>query len=264
MALILFWLGGLSFAGCCLWMGLFGLTVEAGLASIASLFITVLGFRGMYLYRRFKQLEYLGFAYVMLGVSAFLGMIILAIIGGLFPRWSFWPVMPVVILSIVAINIARRGMKKAGTLFDLRRVDPLSRPVALQENIKYEGYEVVTGFSQYGPSLSQRGRIFLEHEAQLPCIIKAKGGSVGVYELSGKKPASHVKKALLRDLAELVASLEIASKEIKGRVIEVTPVRTSVLLKKYELAQEELASVCQDLLRVEAIIDQYTKGKAGV
>ena len=77
------------------------------------------------------------------------------------------------------------------------------------------------------------------------------------------KPASHVRQALLRDLAELVANLKVTSKELKGRVIEVTPARTSVLLNRYELTPEELASVCQVLLRVEATLDNYLKGERG-
>jgi len=260
MILILFWLGGLSLAGCVVWASLFSFALETGLVMVASLFVAAVAFRGMDRVRRLKNLDYLGQAYILVGVGAFLGFVVLEIMQTAISL-SLWVACPLPCLGGWAMCIfARRRMKRAGLLFDLRRVGTLPKQIAPQENIKCEGYEVVTGFSQFGPSTSQRGRIFLEHKAQLPCIIRAKGGSVGIYEISGKKPASHVKQAFLRDLAELVASLKLTSKELKGRVIEVTYTQASVLFKKYELTTEELASVCQVLLRVETILDQYTKG----
>lgn len=260
MWLILLWLGGLSLAGCIVWAAVFGLTIEAGLATLASLFVADIGFRYTGRMRRLKVLEHLGYVYICGAAGAFCGFVVLEVMQLAIPL-SLWAVLPFACLGWALVYFARHCMKRAGLLFDLRRVGTLPTRIALQENIKCEGYEVVTGFSQYGSSKSQRGRVFLEHKAQLPCIIRAEGGSVDVYEISGKKPASHVKQAILLDLTELVASLKATSKELKGRVIEVTPARTSVLLKKYELTPEELARVCQVLLRVEAGLGNYLKGE---
>ena len=290
MALILLWLGGLSFAGCIIWMWLFGFTFESGLVMVASVFVAAVAFRRMDRVRRLKSLDYLGQVYIVVSMGAFCGFVVLAILelehvyGG-----SLWPLLPFICLGGALTYIARHRMKRAGQLFDLRWVGTLPRRAALQENIKCEGYEVVTGFSQYGASTSQRGRIFLEHEAQLPCVIRAEAGSASVYEIPAykgwvaqgstllresyfhnpfsvpkrTKPASHVEQALLQDLSKLIADLKVISKELKGGLIEVTPERTSVLLKKYELTPEELGSACQLLLRVEATLDNYLKGERG-
>ena len=69
---------------------------------------------------------------------------------------------------------------------------------------------------------------------------------------------------LFEELSQFVGDLKVITKELKGGMVEITPEQTSVLLKKYELTPEELASACQVLLRVETILDQYAKGKAGV
>lgn len=290
MWLMLLWLGGLSFAGCIVLTGLFGFALETGLVVVASVFVAAVAFRGMDRLRRLKNLDYLGQAYIYVGVGVFCGFIVFNIVQPAISL-SLWAALPFACLGWALGYFARHHMKRAGLLVDLlvdlRRVGTVPKLASLEENIKCEGYEVATGFSQYGSSTSQRGRIFLEHEAQLPCVIRAKAGSVSVYEIPAYmswiarkgslwresyfhnpfsvperiEPTPHVEQALLQDLAELVASLKVMSKELKGKVIEVTPDRTSVLLKKYELTPEELASVCQVLLRVEAMLDQYTKGE---
>ncbi len=288
MWLTLLWLGGLSLAGCIVWTSLFGFALETGLVMVASVFVAAVAFRGMDRVRRLKNLNYLGQAYIYVGVGTFLGFVVLEIIQTAISL-SLWAVLPLACVGWAMCIFARHRLKQAGQLFDLRRVGTLPRQASFPENIKCEGYEAVTGFSRYGSSTDQRGRIFLERETQLPCVIRAKSGSVNAYEIpaytswierkgsswresylhnpfsvpKGIKPTSHVQQALLRDLEELVASLKVTSKELKGRVIEVTPERTSVLLKKYELTPEELTSVCQVLLRVEVAIDDYKKGKAG-
>ncbi len=289
MALILLWLGGLSFAGSIVWADVSGFSTHTGLAMLATAALGFIGFKGLDVRRRLETLSNLGWAYFVCGVFAyfiFIFVIEFKLMSAPLPWWSL------AFLCIGGFGLGmgcRRRMKRAGLLFDLRRVSSLPGQAGLQENIKCEGYEVATGFSQYGPSTSQRGRIFLEHEAQLPCVIRAKAGSVSVYEIPAYmswiarkgslwresylhnpfsvpkriKPTSHVQQALLRDLAELVASLKVMSKELKGRVIEVTPDRTSVLLKKYELTPEELGGTCDALLRVASMIDDYVKRERG-
>lgn len=296
MALILLWLGGLSLAGCIIWVALFGLTTETVLVMVASLFVAFLGFRGMDRVRRLKSLENLGFVYVVAGLCSVMAFILLDARGYLdfSPPQSlpFWLSVALIWAGTTAALAAVHLLEKAGVLLDLRR-----QPAA-PANIRFEVWEVDAGYTQgYGyitiPITRPIGRVFVAHQAQLPCVIRAKGGSVSVYEIPayetwlarktsrrrkwlgiGKvsyhdnpfkvpkdiKPPSALERTLVANLGELVTRLQVISKQHKGDLIELTPDRISVLLKKHEVTREELARTCDLLLRVEAMLDDYTKG----
>ena len=304
MALILLWLGGLSFAGCIVWAGLFGFSTHVVLAMLATAALGFIGFKGLDVRRRLETLSNLGWAYFVCGVFAYF-VFILAIefklMSAPLPWWSL------AFLCVGGLGLGmgcRRRLKQQGMLLDLsgtpflnpelakelcERYDRLSNQAQALRTIRLRGYKAVSGFTQYGPMYRDIGRISFEHQAQLPCVIRAKAGSVSVYEIPAynawvarkgslwresylnnpfsvpkrTKPASHVQQAFLQDLWDFVAGLKVISKELKGALIEVTPERTSVLLKKYELTPEELSSACQLLLRVEGMLDNYTKGNPG-
>ena len=285
MALILLWLGGLSFAGCIIWATLSGLTIEVVLATLASVLVAGIGFRYTGSTRRLKGLEHLGYVYLMVGIFAGLGSITINELFNTLTNGAVYAMGLLMASGFWLARLSRRRMKESGLLFDLRRADTLPGPAALQGNIKFEGYEIAGLSPSGGPSLSQRGRIFLEHEAQLPCVIRAKAGSVSVYEIStyrtwveGKgslwresynhnpfrvprriKPASHVQAAILQELGELVPRLSTISQEFKSNLIELKPERFSLLLKKYELSREEMSDACVLLPRITALIDEHFK-----
>lgn len=295
MWLILLWLGGLSFAGCIVWAGLFGFSTHVVLAMLATAALGFIGFKGLDVRRRLETLSNLGWAYFICGILAMGAKTIAPL--------SWWTVAFLACGGFALGMGCRLRLKQQGMLLDLsstpflnpefvgqlcERYDSLSNQAEALRRIRLSGHKAVSGYTQYGPMYRDIGKISSEHQAQLPCVIRAKAGSISVYEIPAYmswvarkgslwresylnnpfgvpkriKPTSHVQQALLRDLAELLASLKVTSKELKGRVIEVTPARTSVLLNKYELTPEELASVCQVLLRVEAMLDDYIKGDA--
>lgn len=295
MVLVLLWLGALSLAGCIVWVALFGFTIEVSLAIPASLVAGFLGFRGMDRVRRLKSLEYLGFVYVVAGLGSAMAFIVLDMRGYLdfSPPQSlpFWLSVALINGGVVVVGAALHLLEKAGVLLDLRR-----QPAA-PANIRFEVWEVDAGYTQgYGyipiPITRPIGRVFVAHQAQLPCVIRAKGGSLSVYETPayetwlarktsrrrkwlgiGKvsyhdnpfkvpkdiKPSSALERTLVAKLGELVTRLHVISKQHKGDLIELTPDRISVLLKKHEVTREELARTCDLLLQVATMLDDHMK-----
>lgn len=329
--LILLWLGALSLAGCIIWTGLFGLTIQVGLAMLASSFVAVVGFRRLDR-ERVKSLKYLYKVYGWLGAGALAGYFVLGIMYGLgvSPVFLQWWVFGVFLALFWVLRfLARESMKEAGMLFNLsersqlesmfQQLDEatkqqmggteavekllsesdesLRRHAKVPATIKCEGYDVTGGVGTVGgPSVGYMtitrpkiGRIFVEYGAELPCVIRVKAGSAKVYETQAYatwlqrkeswrrksyrddpfhvprkiKLSSLVRKTLRQNLGELLTRLEVISKAHKGYLIELTTDRISVLLERYEVTREELASVCGLLLRVEAMLDRYTKGERG-
>jgi hypothetical protein len=305
--MILVWLGGLSFAGWMVWIALFGFTIGHGLAMLASLLVALVGFSGLDLRRRLESLAQLGGVYLLLGMGAvFLGIIFLWDVN-VRSAYVTWLCIVGSFMGIAAALIfySRHRLMQAGMLFELggttslesgflreicERYDSLRKQPGALRNIRVEGYSVT--YSAPGPpgyGTRYIGRIFLEHQSVLPFVLRAKDGSVSVYEISAYaswvqrkrkgswqqrpyldnpfkvpddiEPPPPVREALLGELGEIVTQVEVISKQVKEGIVEVTPDRISVLLETLQLSREELASACNLLVQVATMIDEYMKGE---
>ncbi len=108
MALILLWLGGLSFAGCIVWADLLGFSTHTVLAVLATLALAWVGWKGLDLIRRLDTLINLGSVYYIAGTFAFFAKLFWDYLSVDSVPLSWWAVAFLFIVGIGVVFSCRR------------------------------------------------------------------------------------------------------------------------------------------------------------
>ena len=266
-------------------VGLLGLTARDSLVFLASLAIALLTLLGLDSRRRLEIIQAFGISIVFVAGGAVVTKFILDEFTVSTPSPSWWLLFILMGLGPTLVAGARFLMERSRLLFNLSGHSSLLVIEGIQElfdemdaealrgrqnlikEIKVEAYSVMAQATQYGTSNRHIGRLFIQHHAGFPCVIRAQKGSVEMYDTSAfetwmggkgtwrrksyhdypfrvpgnvKFRAVPPRKSVRLHGEVILPPLQRISTKLKGEPMEITSERVSVLLKTHELSGEQL------------------------